>query len=123
MRALVGILAAITLLGATPALTPAAGPEEQLRFAPAEVVSTAEATYPANTVIGGTVVLQVTVDERGAIADVRPVRSLPPFTDEAIRTVKKWKFRPALLGGEPVESPVTVAFTFVPPALQATSPQ
>jgi len=117
MRALIGTFLGIALAVMALSLSPSAAPEEQLRFTPAEVVSTAEANYPANTVIGGTVVLQVTVDETGAIEAVRALRSLSPFTAEAERSVRLWKFRPARLEGEPVRSSVTVAFTFVPPVL------
>jgi len=85
------------------------------RFAPAEIVSAADAYYPVNSVAFGTVVLQVTIGPSGKPEQVRVARDIPSLTPEALRAVKKWKFRPATLDGKPVRSVIAVAFTFVSP--------
>ncbi len=94
---------------------PAAAPEKVApRFEPIEVVSTVEPVYPANVVSWGTVILQLTVDEAGALDGIKVLRDVPPFTEEAQRAVKKWKFRAARLDDEPVRSSVIVVFSFPP---------
>ena len=79
---------------------------------PAEVVEVADTYYPPRSVAFGTVVLQVTVGESGEIEDVKVVRHIPSLTEEAVRSVRKWKFKPATLDGKPVRSVIPVAFTF-----------
>ena len=83
-----------------------------LRFEPAEVVSTANTYYPPLSVAFGTVVLQLTIGESGEIEEIKVLRHIPSLTEEAMRSVKKWKFKPAALDGKPVRSKMAAAFTF-----------
>jgi len=102
-------------LAAALATAPAAAPEKAApRFEPVEVVSTIEPIYPINAVSWGTVILQLTVDEAGGLDGIKIVRALAPFTDQAQRAVKQWKFRPARLEGEAVRSSIIVVFSFPP---------
>ena len=87
------------------------------RFEPATVVSTSEPVYPPNAINPGTVVLEVTVGTEGQVEDVKTVRAAPPFTQEALNAIKKWKFAPARLDGQPVRSVVPVAFSFSRPTV------
>ena len=68
------------------------------RFEPATVVSTAELYYPPNSVGFGTVVLEVTLDDTGAIENVKVIKDIKSLTPEAEKCVRKWSFRPARLG-------------------------
>jgi len=86
--------------------------EKLPRFEPAEVIATTNTYYPPLSVAIGTVVLQVTIGESGEIEGIKVMRHIPSLTEEAIRSVKKWKFKPATLDGRPVRSAVPVAFTF-----------
>jgi len=83
-----------------------------LRFEPAEVVSTVNTYYPPLSVAFGTVVLQLTIGESGQIEEIKVVRHIPSLTEVAMRSVKKWEFKPATLDGKPVRSKMAVAFTF-----------
>lgn len=85
------------------------------RFDPPTVTEVAEAVYPLQSVVSGTVVLEVSLDDKGKIADVRVVRGIPALTEPAERSLRQWKFQPAKLDGKPVASKVPVAFSFVPP--------
>jgi len=85
-----------------------------VRFEPIDVVSTVDPVYPANVVSWGTVILEVTVDETGALDGIKVLRDLPPFTEESQRAVKKWKFRAARLDDEAVRSSLIVVFSFPP---------
>ncbi len=90
--------------------------EEENRFhlAPVQVLSAVEANYPITSVTWGTVVLQATIGKRGEIENIKVVRDIPPFTQEAERTLRLWKFKPATLDGIPVSTTMAVAFSFNP---------
>ncbi len=111
MQRVIGAIAALVVfLGL--ALGQGSGQEKPPRFEPAEVVSVANTYYPPLSVAFGTVVLQVMIGESGEIEAIKVIRDIPSLTEEAVRSVKKWKFKPATLSGKPVRSIVPVAFTF-----------
>ena len=82
------------------------------RFDPARVVSAAETMYPLDGSVSGTVIFEVTVEKTGEIGNILVVRGVPKLTEEAERSVRRWKFEPARLNGHQVAAPVLVAFTF-----------
>ncbi|HZR31125.1 MAG TPA: energy transducer TonB [Terriglobales bacterium] len=79
-------------------------------------VITPDPDYPLNIRkknIQGTVVLWVMVVEDGGVGGVTLKKSLSPELDRnAIEAVKKWKFKPALLNGNPVAAQVTIEVNF-----------
>ena len=106
-------MAAIMLAGlcSAEAPSPNAGP-----FEPADIVSATDIAYPTKSIAVGTVVLQVTVDEKGLVESVRPIREIQSLTETAVESVRKWQFKPALLGGRPIRSRTVVAVAFNPDA-------
>jgi hypothetical protein len=54
------------------------------------------------------------ISEKGEVRNVQVRRDIESETEEAVRSVKTWKFEPAKLNGEAVTSRVTVAVTFNP---------
>lgn len=75
-----------------------------------------------NAKIQGVVLLQVVVQRNGLVGEVKVVRSLDAsLDDEAVKSVKRWRFNPATKDGEPVAVLVTVemAFTLRPEAFAA----
>jgi TonB family protein len=76
---------------------------------------------PTSAVGGGDVWLDVTVDARGSVAKVTPLRSTPPFTDLFAQAVRGWAFRPARDLGMAAPSHVLVAALVRPPALTVPS--
>ena len=60
----------------------------------------------------GTVRLNLTVDAAGRVREVEIVQSAPGITAQLISSVRRWRFRPATEGGQPVEGifPVEVSF-------------
>jgi periplasmic protein TonB len=63
----------------------------------------------------GDVILDVTIDPDGKVADVAVVRTLGYGIDEAvINTVRTWLFRPATKDGRPVASAQDVLFHYGP---------
>lgn len=73
--------------------------------------------YPASASakgLVGTVMVQVLLGKDGLVKDVRVVRSIPELDALAIEAVKKWRFKPALAKGKPVEVWVGVPIKFPP---------
>jgi TonB family protein len=86
------------------------------RLEPAELIKQTLPTYPAlarTARVEGVVVLEGTVSVSGNIVDIHVVDGHPLLVDEALKTVKKWKYRPAILNGQPTPSPVTVTVRFI----------
>jgi protein TonB len=61
----------------------------------------------------GDVVIEMTIDDEGKVADARVVKSVPLLDQAALDAVKQWEYQPSLLNGVPtaVVTTVTVKFT------------
>lgn len=81
-------------------------------FEAAELISATDLSYPVQSIAVGTVVLEITVNEKGAVEDVRPIREIQSLTETALHAVKEWHFKPAILDGKTVRSLTTVAVVF-----------
>jgi TonB family protein len=92
----------------------------EARITPPEVVFRADAVYPAQALRErreGTVVLLVTLDATGKVADVGVAQSAGKDLDEAAAgAVRKWVFKPARRGADPVASRIRIPFRFALPA-------
>jgi TonB family protein len=86
-------------------------------FHPAEVTAATYAKYPVNTVVSGTVVLDVTVGKDGKVASQKVIQGVVPLTTASIEAVTSWQFQAAKYKGNPAASHVGVAFVFPSPAL------
>ena len=74
-----------------------------------------EPEYPGVAVAGkisGTVILEATVDESGAVTDVSVLRSILLLDKAAIKAVKQWKYQPLMLNGQAVPFILVVTVTF-----------
>ena len=61
----------------------------------------------------GTVVLNLLVQRDGTVRNVRVVQSLDLDLDEkAIEAVQKWRFRPGMKSGEPMDVAAIIEVTF-----------
>jgi TonB family protein len=87
---------------------------QESAFQQARVVSIEDVAIPNSSVAIGTVVLDVTISKEGEISDVQVQRDIPSETEEAVRSVRTWKFEAARLKGRTVPSRITVAVTFNP---------
>ncbi|MGH9450227.1 MAG: TonB family protein [Terriglobia bacterium] len=85
-------------------------------FTPIKVLTQAAPVYPLFSHGAGTVVLQVMVDETGAITSVKPLHDIPSLTGPAEAAVRKWTFKPATLGGKPVATSMVASFAFRVPS-------
>ncbi len=62
--------------------------------------------------VGGVVILEATIDERGRVANPRILRSIPVFDQAVLDAVRQWEFVPTLVNGVPASVPVTWTVMF-----------
>ena len=62
--------------------------------------------------IEGTVQLLATISKNGDITDVKVLAGDSQFTTAAMNAVKRWKYKPYLLSGEPVEIQTQITINF-----------
>jgi len=116
MRRLLAQAMAFALLSGLPVARAARDVAAQAKFQPAAAVSVSAIPDQPLSAQNGTLVLDVRVSATGEVADIQVRRDLAPLTEEAIRSVKTWKFEPAKLEGRYVPSRITVAVNFNPPS-------
>ena len=79
------------------------------------LVHRVEPEYPLVAVAGkvaGMVILEATVNEAGAVTDVKVLRSIILLDQAAIKAVKQWRYQPLMLNGQPVPFILTVTVSF-----------
>jgi TonB family protein len=90
-------------------------------FQPAEVTFAKMPAFVYGALNPGTVVVAVTVNEKGKVQSTKVLRDAPPFTAHAVEAAASWRFVPATLEGKPLQSTVIITFVFrifnMPPAL------
>lgn len=107
--ALPGLLSAQPDQPLKPRLRVSSGVAEGLK------IHDAQPKYPRAALakgIEGDVLLHGTIDIKGNMVNVSPVRGDPILVKAAIDAVKKWKYRPYVLKGEPVEVETTIKIQF-----------
>jgi TonB family protein len=60
----------------------------------------------------GIVILELVIDEKGRVASVDVVRSVPPFDEAAVAAVKQWEYETTRVDGQPVRVRHTLPITF-----------
>jgi periplasmic protein TonB len=79
------------------------------------LVHRVEPDYPGVAVaakVSGTVILEATVNETGAVTEVKLLRSIILLDQAAIKAVKQWRYEPLMLNGQPVPFILVVTLTF-----------
>lgn len=57
---------------------------------------------PRDVGVNGIVIVAAIIDSHGQVCDAVVVRGLTPIADrEALDTIRRWRYKPALLRGEP----------------------
>lgn len=62
--------------------------------------------------VQGVVIVEVLVDERGEVSDVKVLRSVPLLDQAAVDAVRQWRYTPTLLNGLPVRVVMTATVNF-----------
>lgn len=74
-----------------------------------------EPDYPGVAIggkVSGTVILEATVNEAGAVTDVHVLRSILLLDQAAIKAVRQWRYQPLVLNGQAVPFILVVTVTF-----------
>ena len=115
------ILVAFTFSLGLPCSGPVRSPvgrREPPSYEPVKILAAAPAANPAPDVAFGTATLEVVIDASGAVGKVQVLDGITPLAQEAERSVRHWKFRPAIFEGTPLATPMIASFIFsdLPPA-------
>lgn len=62
--------------------------------------------------VQGVVIIEAVIDETGAVANARVLRSVPMLDDVALAAVSRWRFTPTEANGRPVGVIMTVTVNF-----------
>ena len=84
---------------------------------PAVLVSAIPPIYPAPAKalgIKGIVSVHFVIDKNGSVKNVTVVKGDAALTQAAIDAVSQWRYKPATMGGTPVETDATVNLQFSP---------
>ena len=90
---------------------------QQSDLEPMHVLKTVAPLYPPIARIrrlSGSVVVQVTVGKDGKAHNPQFISGQPVFRQAAFDAVKQWKFRPALLNGQPIDQATQIKMDFHP---------
>jgi TonB family protein len=88
------------------------------READANLVGRVEPQYPKSAIeqhIQGGIVLDIDVNQSGAVQGVYPVSGHPLLTTAAIDAVRQWRFRPYLRDGKPMNFETRITLNFALP--------
>jgi len=102
----------VSSLSKLPVAVPAR-PKSEL--VPATLTSRVAPTFPAiarHMGIYGAVVMSVTISPSGAVSEVRVLSGESQLREAAISAVKQWRYKPAMLNGQPTESTAEVQVNF-----------
>jgi outer membrane biosynthesis protein TonB len=94
----------------------------QAPFKPPEVTSASDIPFPIQSIADGVVVVDASLDDKGAITGTSVVRDVPSLTSPAISAIRTWKFSPAMRLGKSEPSTMRVAVVFRPRSYLAAAP-
>jgi TonB family protein len=83
--------------------------------APEPIDSSVFAEYPfaaRNAGVEGDVMVEIKIDEHGAVTDARVVNSVPGLDEEALKTARRWRFAPTVIDGRPVPTKMILGVRF-----------
>lgn len=92
------------------------------RFEPARVANAQVGEIPYRTAAAAVVGVELTVDARGSVTNVRDLVDVEPFTGVLRDSASRWTFNPARGGNQRVDSHVLVAGVFRPAMLMFPRP-
>jgi TonB family protein len=94
----------------------------QAPIKPPELISASDIPFPIQSIADGVVVLDASIDAKGAVTGVTIVRDVPSLTSPATSAIRSWKFSPATKPGRPETSTMRIAVTFRPRSYFAADP-
>ncbi|HEX9120342.1 MAG TPA: TonB family protein [Terriglobales bacterium] len=94
---------------------PVALPSRQSELIPAALISRIAPVYPQiarQTGTYGAVLMNVTISPQGTVSAVRVISGAAQLRQAAISAVRQWRYKPAMLNGQPTESTAEVQINF-----------
>lgn len=94
---------------------PGTGQVQYIDMSTVRILHQVSPVYPAlarMTHVQGTVVLMMTIDERGIPTEVQMLEGHPVFREEALRAARQWRFEPARLEGRPTPASFRLTLNF-----------
>jgi len=91
------------------------------RMVPAQLVTRVPPAYPEaarHLQLTGKVVLKATITKTGSVGNVEWVSGNEIFRNNALSAVKQWRYKPAMLNGQPTESDLQIILQFNRPSSQ-----
>jgi periplasmic protein TonB len=82
---------------------------------PPKLLQSVDPVYPEvarTAMVQGVVILSVKTDEKGHVADVMVLRSIPLLDQAAIDAVRQWVYEPKIIDGKAVSVVFTVTVRF-----------
>jgi protein TonB len=82
---------------------------------PPKLIKMVQPVYPEiarKAGVEGIVILEVTTDQSGRVANVRVLKSVPLLDQAAIEAVKQWLYEPIVIDGKPRPIVFTVTVNF-----------
>jgi TonB family protein len=109
------LFAVLSTLAATPVLAVAA--DTPVERKPLRIIQTEEAVFPwmlsQQGITEGWARIAITVDSEGNLLDALPVSyTRKPFADQAVDALRRWRYEPMLIRGEPVGTQTEIVFNF-----------
>ncbi|HYX52396.1 MAG TPA: TonB family protein [Candidatus Limnocylindrales bacterium] len=89
----------------------------QSELEPMKILKTVPPIYPEIAKLrrlSGDVVVEVKVNKDGKVSGVKYISGQQVFTDAAADAVRQWKFKPAMLNGQPIEQSTQIKVAFHP---------
>jgi protein TonB len=86
-----------------------------MSFRPAELTRRFDPVYPPLAIqqhLQGTVQVSAMIGKDGIPRGLKAVSGDPRFTDAAIAAVMQWRYKAAVLDGQPVESQLIITMNF-----------
>jgi TonB family protein len=80
-----------------------------------ELISRVDPIYPEEAerqAVEGTVRLRAIVGKDGAVADIEVVNGPPLLSSAAVSAVRQWRYKPTLVGDQPVEVAEEITISF-----------
>jgi protein TonB len=90
-------------------------PAQAQGMVPAQLIRRVEPLYPEEARrlnISGSVTVKATITNSGTVSNVLWVKGNDVFRHSAVTAVRQWRYEPAILNGQPVESEVEIVLLF-----------
>ncbi len=108
---MLAVIVWLALLASGPSALGQAG---AAKFAPPDVASATDITYPPNTTTIGMVSFMLSLDSGGNLQNMQVIADTPPLTAAAQASVQKWTFKAAKANGSGVAAYLPVSVVFNP---------